>query len=155
MAVFSEIYREKQCPKCYAYLDFYGTCPVCGHGDCPICAPYSARGRGKHNNLRGRAYLRHQRQRVIAKRQNIVKHIWGEASRYYFLTKDGCFGSPRYFDVTGYDSYWNQSVFKKQPGRLAKYNLSCGCWMCKEYKRRKLPKPKYRFRYSRERGAED
>lgn len=141
-------YKEKQCPKCYAYLDFYGSCPICGYGGCPICASHSNRERGKRNGRRSRAYLRYQRQRIIAKRQTILKRVWGEAGRYYFLVGDGCFGSPRFFDVVGYDSYWNQSIFKKEPGRLAKYNLSCNCWMCKYEKRRGVLKPKYRFWYS-------
>lgn len=144
----SETYREKQCPKCYAYLDFYGCCPVCDYGRCVICAPQSARGRGKHDNRRGRAYLRHQRQRIITKRQDIVKRIQGDAGRYYFLVGDGCFGSPRFFDVVGYGSYWSQSVYKRKPGRLAKYNLSCNCWLCKYEKRGGVLKPKYRHWYS-------
>ncbi|MDF9410049.1 hypothetical protein L7E55_17185 [Pelotomaculum isophthalicicum JI] len=137
------MYKEEQCPNCFAYLDFFSICPICGYGSCLICVSYSARER--RDNLRSRAYLRYQRQRIITKRQNIIKHIWGEASRYYFLTRDGCFGSPRFFDVVGYDSYWDQLIFKKQPGRLAKYNLSCSCWVCKYEKRAKVVKPKYRF----------
>lgn len=127
------------------FSDFYGTCPVCGYGNLSVRAPYSVRERGKHNNLRGRAYLRHQRQRVIAKRQYIVKHIWREASSYYFLTEDRCFASPRYYNIVGYNSYWSQSVYKKEPGRLAKHNLSCNCWICKPEKRARIVKPKYLF----------
>lgn len=128
------MFRERQCPGCYGYLNFDGSCPVCG-----------ARTRQERRIL-GRMRRRHHRQRVITRRQNIVKHIWREVSRYYFVTEDGGFGSPRFYDVVGYDSYWNRLKFKTEPGRLAKYNLSCNCYLCKYEKHRGIPKPKYRYR---------
>jgi len=94
----SEAYKESQCPRCYAYFDFYGSCPVCGYGSCPVSAQRSSRNRGKRGGRRGRAYLRHQR-------------------------------------------------------RLAKYNLTCSCWICRYEKRRKMPKPKYSFLYSSRRAG--
>jgi hypothetical protein len=51
-----------------------------------------------------RAYLRKQRQRIIAKRKRIIEEVWN--------SKD--------------------NEFLKKPGKLAKYNLACSCWMCKE-----------------------
>ena len=35
--------------------------------------------------------------------------------------------------------------YERQPGRLAKYNLSCGCVLCKYEKIFGVEKPKYRF----------
>lgn len=35
--------------------------------------------------------------------------------------------------------------YERQPGRLAKYNLSCGCALCKFEKIFGIEKPKYRF----------
>ncbi|AEG14342.1 hypothetical protein Desku_0735 [Desulfofundulus kuznetsovii DSM 6115] len=127
------MFRERQCPSCYGYLDFDGLCPVC-----------RARARYKRKVLCSVRRF-HHRQRVIARRQYIIKYVWREASQYYFVTEDGWFGSPRCYRVVSYDSYWEHSKFNKEPGRLAKYNLSCGCWMCKFEKRRGILKPKYRF----------
>lgn len=48
------------------------------------------------------SYRRHQRQRVINKRKNILKNIWCSFNNFYL----------------------------KEPGRLEKYNLSCNCGLC-------------------------
>lgn len=57
-----------------------------------------------------RAYLRKQRQRIIEKRKRIIEQVWH--------SKD--------------------NELLKKPGKLAKYNLACGCWMCKEAKKSAL-----------------
>lgn len=57
-----------------------------------------------HKDYRFRA---HQRQRVIRKRLHIIRNAWGYRD-----------GEP------------NGLIALEQPGRLSKYNLNCGCWMC-------------------------
>jgi len=73
-------------------------------------------------NKRGRAYKRHQRMRIINYRRN--RRMEGQRSwrnmRNY---------SDRYIE---------------QPGRLAKHNTSCSCWMCKWEKKNSILKPKER-----------
>ncbi|KML33631.1 hypothetical protein [Rossellomorea marisflavi] len=57
---------------------------------------------------RTRAYYRHQRRRVIEKKLDIVRHLWG---------KDEADPIPHPFIVN--------------PGKLAKAKLHCSCVMCK------------------------
>ena len=56
-----------------------------------------------------RSERRFQRRRIIAKRLNIVKNCWR-------------------MDI--------ESAWWKKVGRLNKWNLSCGCWMCRDEKYR-------------------
>ena len=62
------------------------------------------------DNKRG---LRRQRtRRIVQRRLRIIKDAWVERCDY----------------------------FENKPGRLRKYNLSCGCWMCKEGRKSNRPK---------------
>lgn len=58
---------------------------------------------------------RHHRARIIEKRKRIILDCWQ---------------SPEMFT---------------HPGKLAKWNLSCNCWMCKGEKKAGIEKPKYRL----------
>lgn len=62
---------------------------------------------------RGRAWRRHQTERVVEKRLQIIK-IW-------------CSGSS---EIGAHSSFTSSPEFKK-PGILKKWNLTCGCGMCK------------------------
>ena len=54
--------------------------------------------------MRERSYFRHQRERAIQKRINIIKRVWKSLD----------------------------NILLDKPGILAKDNLACSCWMCKE-----------------------
>ena len=51
------------------------------------------------------AERRHHRQRIITHRLQVLKYAWG-------TSPESC-------------TFWSK------PGRLTKYNLACGCWLCK------------------------
>lgn len=72
--------------------------------------------------LKNRSYYIHHRKRIIAKRIKIIKQ----------------------------NSYWLDDVIGdrrlEQPGRLAKDNTSCNCWLCKWEKKNKITKPKYKLK---------
>lgn len=57
---------------------------------------------------RGRAFRRHQNDRIIQKRLNILKKCWG-------------------YDKVSYGTLREQ----KCPGFLRKWNFTCNCGMCK------------------------
>ncbi|SFG35944.1 hypothetical protein SAMN05660649_01407 [Desulfotomaculum arcticum] len=121
---------QAQCLICYSYLSH--------NGDCPVCQQRKSLGRG-------RSYHRYHRARVIKKRQNIIKHVWGDAHRYDFVTESGSYGSSKYYKIIAYESLWTGSRYNKQPGRLAKHNLSCNCDLCKWEKHWGPEKIKYRL----------
>lgn len=59
---------------------------------------------------------RHHRERIIEKRKRIMLDCWRCPENLLLL----------------------------HPGKLAKFNLSCNCWMCKWAKKMKIEKEKYR-----------
>ena len=63
---------------------------------------------------RSRAYYRHQRKRMIKRRERIYRNL-------------------------KVDNVWPLEgwSFMEQPGRFSKYNLSCNCMLCKGEKRLK------------------
>lgn len=69
--------------------------------------------------MRTAAERRHHRERVIAKRRYIVANAWSGG-------------------IAG-------SIYEQQPGRLAKHNLNCGCWMC-QLNQTKRPVPSFDWR---------
>lgn len=64
-----------------------------------------------------RSLRRHHRRRVIKRRMFIRRYIWG-------IRKFG-------LDTVA-------------PGKFAKHNLACSCWMCRWEKKNGIEKPKYR-----------
>ena len=58
---------------------------------------------------RSRDYLRHQRERIIRKRMKIIRDVWKS----------------------------HDNLLLGKAGKLAKYNLACSCWMCKECRKSK------------------
>lgn len=60
---------------------------------------------------------RYHRRRIIERRRRIILYCWRDDR------------APELY----------------QPGRLAKFNLSCNCWMCRWAKKDKIEKPKYRW----------
>lgn len=72
---------------------------------------------------RGLAYKKHHRDRIIKKRTKIVK-MWN-------IGIEGLVDDPIYLD---------------EPGRMDKFNLNCGCKMCKYYKHVGNSKSKYSHR---------
>jgi hypothetical protein len=106
---------DSQCIFCYSDL--------LPNGECPIC-------KVRHNqSKRGRAYKRHHRKRIIAKRQNIYFNIWNNSKLDYFCSRDK-------------EGEYLENQYSKHPGRLAKHNLSCNCHMCKYEKHYDIPKIK-------------
>lgn len=70
---------------------------------------------------RGLSFKKHQRDRIIKKRVKIVKQ--------WMLGLEDLFSEPH--------------QYLKEPGRLFKYNLNCGCKRCHYYKNSGNSKSKY------------
>lgn len=60
---------------------------------------------------------RHHRRRIIKKREKILLDCWRCPENLLLI----------------------------HTGRLAKFNLSCNCWMCRWEKKAKIEKPKYKW----------
>lgn len=91
-------------------------CPACGRETVDwrgVCAVCGWRGRP----VWMRSLRRHHRRRVIARRFEIRKNSWR-------LRRE-------------------EDPLVDKPGKLAKWNLSCNCWLCKWEKKAGKEKPKY------------
>ena len=76
----------------------------------------------RYNNMgRGLAYKNHQRDRIIKKRTEIVKQ--------WYIGMEDLISEP--------------SHYLKEPGRMVKFNLNCGCKTCHYYKHVGNSKSKY------------
>lgn len=63
---------------------------------------------------RDKLYRLKQLNRIIRKRKNIVKNAWG---------------------LNNFDGYERESLELKEPNRMNKWNLSCGCRSCRASKK--------------------
>lgn len=94
-------------------------CPQCGEAAVDWRGACPACGWRGRRPVWMRSLRRHHRQRVIERRVFIRRHVW----------RVGRFGPDA-----------------ATPGKFAKHNLACGCWMCRWEKKNGIEKPKYRLR---------
>ena len=73
--------------------------------------------------MRDKNYRMHQEERIIKKRMKIVKQ-W----------------------KSDYQGFFEEHPLESEPHRMHKWNMNCGCMMCKYYKHVGNNKEKYRHR---------